>query len=55
MVIQNNRDPTTFLGSVWGIICYNLEVEVPSQAVFGSIGKIIEVHIKHGIPSGNIR
>ena len=30
-------DPSTFLGSVWGIIYYNLEAQVPSQTVFGSI------------------
>ena len=31
-------DPSIFLGSVWGIIYYNLEGSVPSQTVFGSIG-----------------
>ena len=32
------RDPSTFLGSVWGIIHYSLEGKVPSQTVSGSIG-----------------
>ena len=32
------RDPSTFLGSVWGIIYYSLEGWVPSQTVFWSIG-----------------
>ena len=33
-------DPSIFLGSVWGIIYYNVEGQVPSQTVFGSIGFI---------------
>ena len=32
------RDPNSFSGSVWGILYYNLEGEVPSQTVFGSLG-----------------
>ena len=36
-------DPSIFLGSVWGIICYNLEGSVPSQTVFGSIGTIFNI------------
>ena len=31
------RDPSTFLGSVWGIMYYELEGQVLSQAAFGSI------------------
>ena len=34
-------DPSIFLGSVWGIIYYNLEGSVPSQTVFGSIVTIV--------------
>ena len=37
-------DPSTFSGSVWGIIYYNLEGQVPSQTVFGSIGIYIYVY-----------
>ena len=38
-------DPSTFSGSVWGIIYYNLEGQVPSQTVFGSIGIYIYIYI----------
>ena len=41
----NPRDPSTFLGSVWDIIYHNLEGWVPSQAVFGSIGKYLSLRI----------
>ena len=34
------RDPSTFLGSVWGIIYYSLEGQAHSQTVFGSIGMV---------------
>ena len=39
-------DPSTFLGSVWGIIYYRLEGQVPSQTVFGSVG--VEKGPKYG-------
>ena len=38
-------DPSAFSGSVWGISYYNLEGQVPSQTVFGSIGIYIYMYI----------